>query len=266
MKEEIFVLDCKPNGIVAVKPDTDEIIKFGKFKEYYVFRNKHLLEVELYKSGIFDYDLGFILEGKFIPYKKVQQIAYDMYQFIDGETIVSIIPTTREILFRCGYFAFYEDPTERINDQLEGWAANRKVYSIVKEAAAQLFKAGVFKSTTMDPSFYPYGGIYPFKYATYESSLNIRIMRVMDIIKINEYRRNCNEIALPFKPEMDKYKNIYFCFSRDESDYNKKACYELSKDITDYMLEFIKTNYPEIEVKVLDTKYGQYDDHNIKLY
>ena len=216
MYEELYILDNNVSGIGAFKPGTDEIIKLRPFNG--IFRNKNLLDAELYRSKITNYDLGFILDGNFVPYSKVQQIDYDLYQtFIDGE-VIDIIPTYRDRVFKAGYFSFTEDPNVRITDYVEGREINKKLYAATRSSAAHLLKNGTFRSSCIDESLSKISfnniNISPMKYRVYENTTTLRLMRGFELVKVNEFRKYIEEKALPFLADKDKYKNIYFCDNR----------------------------------------------------
>ena len=247
MYGDMYILDGKGSGIVAIKPGTDEIIKMGKFKEYSSFCNKNLLETELYRSDVMDYELGFMLDGKLIPYSKAQQIQYDLYQaVVDGE-LVDIVPTFKEKIYKCGYFSFTEDYITRMNYK-EGREINKKLYSAVKNTAAYLLRNGVFKSSGIDASLCSIApNIGPMKYEIFTDTTTLRIMRGFELVKINENRKIMNKNVLPFNSDKDKYKNIYFCFSRDENEFKgDKKYHEVAEDIIGSMIEYLERNYEEL--------------------
>lgn len=246
MYEEIYVLDNTTSGIVALKPGTDEVIKLGKYKNQVMFRNKHLLETALYRSNIKDYEIGFMLDGNIIPYSKVQQISYDLYQtFIDNQ-IVEIVPTFREKLFMAGYFSFTDDTETRMNYE-DGRKLNKVLYYAVKSAAAHLFKEGYFKTSSIDNSLCNNYVVEPIKYQVYNNTTTLRIMRGFELVKINEFRKSLEEKVLPFIGDKDKYKNIYFCFSMDENEFiNIKKYHETADEVVRLMMEYLEKNHSDL--------------------
>lgn len=252
MYEEIYILDGATSGIVAVKPGSDKIINLdNNCNDTSMFRNKNLLETSLHRSKINKYDLGFILDDNFIPYSKVQQISYDVFQAIIDDNIVDIIPTFREKILKAGYFSFTEDPNSRL-DYKEGRELNKTLYNIVKTSAAYLLKNGTFKNSCVDASFTNVvSGISPMKYEIYDNTTTMRIMRGFELVKVNEYRKYLGERVLPFMNDKDKYKNIYFCFTRDINEFkNDKEYQEIADDIIVNMLSYIQTYYAEFEPKI----------------
>ena len=238
--QEIFTLDSTTSGIVAINPETDEIIEFGKQKERKMYTNIHLLETELFRNGIKDYKIGFLLDGNLIPYSKVQQISYNAYQtFIDGN-VIDIVPTFKEKVYKTGYFSFTDDPNTKL-DYKEGKEINKQLYGIVKSAATHLLKIGIFKTSCIDSvlcSIAP--NIGPMKYEVYDNTTTLRIMRGFELVKINEYRKSLGQKVLPFMSDKDKYKNIYFCFSRDENEFKgDKKYHETADDIIKEMWNYI---------------------------
>jgi hypothetical protein len=256
MNSDIYVLDCKPSGIVAVKPGTQEIIHLGNYKELTVFRNKALLDAALERAGVKEYEYGFKLEDiGFVPYSKAQQISYDYYQTFTEDTIIDIVPTVREKMFMCGYFSFTDNPQERIEDWHEGSEVNIIFHTAVKEACAHLLKSGQFKASYRDYSMYDHGDkpITPIKYDVFNYTLNLRIMRGFELVKINESRSSMKENVLPFICKNDKYKNIYFCFSRDENEFKgdvmyRKKAEEILNKIEGYLLEKHPDLKPSVEL------------------
>ena len=252
MYEEIYTLDNTTSGIVAVKPGTDEIIKLdNNCNDKSMFRNKNLLEAALRRSNINNYDLGFILDGNFIPYSKVQQINYDLFQVFIDDKIVDIIPTFRDKVFKAGYFSFTDDPNGRL-DYKEGRELNKALHNIVKTSAAYLLKNGTFKNSCVDASLTNItSGISPMKYEVYNNTTTMRIMRGFELVKVNESRKYFGEKVLPFMSDKDKYKNIYFCFTRDINEFkNDKEYQETADDIIVNMLSYIQTYYAEFNPKI----------------
>lgn len=247
MYEEIYVLDNGTAGIVAVKPGTNELIKLGKYKNQVMFRNKNLLEAELFRSNIKSYELAFILDGNIVPFSKVQQISYDLYQTFIDENVVEIVPTFRDKVFKAGYFSFTED-TETKMSYNEGRELNKVLYSAVKTAAAHLFKEGVFKSSSIDTSLCnSASNIGPMKYEVYNNTTTLRIMRGFELVKINEFRKSLDDKVLPFIGNKDKYKNIYFCFSRDENEHvDMRKYHETANEIIKLMLDYIEKYHMDL--------------------
>lgn len=253
MKADIQVLDCNPNGIVAVESGTTNPIKLGKRKELCYFRNKELLDAALYREDIREFDYCFYIEGfGFISYDKFRKVSYDLYQGIVGDTILEIVPTTREKMYICGYFSFTDTPKEKILDYKEGKELNNVVFESVKDSMAYLFRAGMFKSVSRDFSMYVgENNITPLKYTVPDTTMNLRLMRGFELVKINEYRKKIGDKVLPFIGENDKYKNIYFCFSRDENEFKgDKMYYDNANLIIDEARDFLEMNYPELEPKI----------------
>lgn len=254
MEEKIFILDTNNSGFVAVKPGTTEIINFNR--GYYLFRNKILLESCIERENVKDYEIYFYLDNEdekigLVPYDSCQKVG-EYYQYFHNDSIVSIVPTTREKVFKCGYISFGEDPTERITDYMEGKNINKDLYLKVKEACAYLLRSGKFKYSIKDDDMLPSdNSISPFKYGVYNYALNIRIMRGFELVKINEFRKRCMENALPFKGELDKYKNIYFCFCKDENEFKQFKIYnEIADDILKEIISYIEIHYPDTPVSL----------------
>ena len=253
MKSDIQVLDCNPNGIVATEPGTTNPIKFGKAKELCYFRNKELLDAALYRENIKEYDCYFYIENfGFVNYDKFRKVSYDLYQGIVGDTILEIVPTTREKMYLCGYFSFTDSPKEKILDYKEGKELNNVVFETVKESMAYLFRSGTFKSVSRDFSMYVgLNNITPLKYTVPGSTMNLRLMRGFELVKINEYRKKIGDKVLPFIGDNDKYKNIYFCFSRDENEFKgDKMYYDNANIIIGEAKSFLETNYSDLEPKI----------------
>jgi len=253
MKTDIQVLDCNPNGILAVEPGTTNPIKLGKRKELCYFRNKELLDAALEREKIKEFDYSFYTENfGFISYNKFRKVAYDLYQGIVDDTILEIVPTTREKMYLCGYFSFTDSPKEKILDYKEGKELNTVVFEAVKDATAYIFRSGLFKSVNRDFSMYQgESNITPIKYTVYGSTMNLRLMRGFELVRINEYRKKVGDKVLPFLGENDKYKNIYFCFSRDENEFKgDKMYYDNANNIINIMKDFLIQNYPELNPKI----------------
>ena len=257
MEQKMYFLegDC---GIVAINPETNQVIEMGNYKELTSFKNMELLKASLEREKIKNYKIGFIIsddkldEPMFIDYSEVIKKKYYSgcyYQAISDNNIIEIVPIVREKMFKCGYISFTDNPQERIVSYQEGKELNNRLYNMVKEAASYLLRCGVIKSCEKDESICPIDSenLSPFKYSLYGTTTTFRIMRGFELIKINENRKACGNKVLPFKANFDKYKNIYFCFCRDENEFKgDKVYHNIAEDIEKKIMDYLVKNYPDM--------------------
>ena len=78
MYEKNFYLDGITSGIVVINSETDEIVSSK------MYTNMQLLEADMYRKGIKNYKLGFLLKGKVISYCKIQDVNNHYQTFIDS--------------------------------------------------------------------------------------------------------------------------------------------------------------------------------------
>jgi hypothetical protein len=89
--------------------------------------------------------------------------------------------------------------------------------------------------------------ITPMKYEVYDNTTTMRIMRGFELVKINEFRKSLGERVLPFMNNKDKYKNIYFCFSRDENEFKyDKKYHETAEKVLENMINYIELNHSDL--------------------
>lgn len=252
MQEEIYTLDAKPNGMVAVHKGTNQIIDLPRP----VYRNKQLLESELCRSNIKNYDIGFMLDGKYLPISDFQEIMTGVYQSFVDDTIVNVIPIHRDQLIRCGYFSFMGDPEEKVPSYKEGIEINKVIFRAMKEATCYMLRTGKFKSGIRDTSitYMDDDKIAPFKYSGFDNTCAFRIMRGFELIKVNEIRKSCGEFVFPFIGKFDKFKNIYFCFSKDKHEFYQAYYKDYMNDIIDNILQYLEIHYPELKPTIINLR------------
>jgi hypothetical protein len=251
MQEEVYTLDGKTNGMMATYKGTNNIIELPK----HAYRNKQLLESELYRSNIKRYDIWIKIDNNYYPLSIFQEITPGIYQAFTGNMIKSVIPINSEYLIKSGYFSFLGDPEERINNYKDGIEINKKVFRAIREATSYMYRCAKFKQIEQDKNIAYMGDndkIAPFKHTVYDSSLNFRIMRTFEFIRVNEVRKSCNDHLIPFYGKFDKFKNVYFCFCRDKHEFKNEYYEDSISDILNEILNYINTNYPELEAKIID--------------
>ena len=257
MKEEIYTLDGTECAVVPI----EKVIQNGK--KYYLrhsvekkYRNSRLLKVEMDMLGIKNYDIGFDLNGDIYSISMFQETQKGLYQGFINDDIITVIPTIHEEVVKCGYILFYDNPYEKINNCKDGSEINKTVYKVMRECSTDLLRSGFFESTIKDTSMVYLSSINiaPFKYNYSDSTLSLRYMRWFELQKINVIRKNCNDFVLPFSTEVDKYKTIYYCFTKDKHEH----CVEQEKYINDInntlktIISFISNKYPELTPNILD--------------
>lgn len=241
-----FYLDGITSGIVIINSETGEIVSSK------MYTNMQLLEADMYRKGVKNYKLGFLLKGKVIPYYKIQDVNnhYHYQTFIDND-IVDIFPTIKEKVYKAGYFSFTDDPDSKL-DYKTGKEINKDLYAIVKTAASYLLKSGEFKTSGIDGVLCNIApNIGPMKYQVYDNTTTLRIMRGFELVKINESRKNAGQKVLPFLGDKDKYKNIYFCFSKDENEFpGDKKYHETADNIIKMMFDYIDWYHEDLNPQI----------------
>lgn len=252
MKEEIYTLDGKQNGMIAMYKGTSNMIRIPKP----CYRNKLLLESELHRFNFSnrDFDIGFLLDGKYIPITKFQEITPGIYQAFINETIVNVIPIKREQIIKCGYFSFVGDPEEKITNHKEGIKINKKVYRALREATSYMVRTGEFSHSEQDNSITYMAdiNIAPLKYINSSDTCTFRLLRGFELVKINEIRKACGEYVIPFIGKLDKFKNIYFCFTKDKHEFANDYYDNHMQYIIDTMMNYLETNYPELNPNIIN--------------
>lgn len=253
MQEEIYTLDGTNCSFVTIQKAPGGVYVRYPFDNKY--RNEGLLRLDTTRMGINDYEIGVDINGEIYPLSIFQEIQPGIYQAFIDDTIVSIIPTVHERVMKCGYFSFTDTPFERITDYKEGSEINKRVYIALREANSYLFKCGYYKSCCRDSSLVYMNintNIAPLKYTTMDN-VSLRIMRGFELIKINELRKSCNEYVFPFNGKIDKYKSIYYCFTKDKHDHTSdKEQYETIESFEILIMEYLKENYPELNPKIIN--------------
>ena len=234
MKNDDYYLDGKENGIIAIDPSTGNPIKGLGGK--YVYENKHILLSYLEKTHVKNYELVFILKGQIIPYSKVME-NLESYQCFLDDTVVNIFPQVENKLVACGYFSFDDNPTELIQDFETGLNVNYNNYSMVLNAISHMIRSGKLLKRENDI----YG---KYCYRIPGTTIALRVLKCNYLVKENEFRREAEVKVLPFDKNMDRFKNVYWYFSKDMDDTTNDI--ETNKKISSFLQEidnYINNNY-----------------------
>lgn len=261
MQEEIYTLDGKNYALVPIKKLLNEEKDYTKNCIFFPddkrhrYRNEELLRSDLYRLNIKDYDIGVDLDGFIYPLSSFQEVQKGMYQAFLDDFIITVIPINHEKVVKCGYISFTDTPAEKISNFEEGANINKTVYRALKNCTCMMLRSGIFKDSERDESMTFMRSdthIAPLKYTEFESTLSLRIMRGFELVKINEIRKSCNEFVFPFNIDLDKYKNIYFCFSCDRHEHDIQTNYYSMKSnkILNQILEYMEENYPELKASI----------------
>lgn len=257
MKEEIYTLDGTECAVIPIK----KIILDGK--KYYLkhqigkkYRNARLLSIEMDNIGIRNYDIGFDLNGEIYPISIFQETQKGIYQSFSDDDIITVIPTTHEEVIRCGYILFTDNPYEKLSNCKEGSEINKMVYKTMRDCTTYFLRSGYFDSTIKDSSmvYLSSANIAPFKYNFGDSTLSFRYMRWFELTKINQIRKTCNDFVLPFSTEVDKYKTIYYCFTKDKHEHcidNEKYNKDIDNTLSN-IISYISSKYPNLKSSILD--------------
>ena len=261
MKELEFYLDGKENGLVVLNKDGD-ILSLGRYHQV-LFKNIDLLKATTEREKVFDYDVAIILNYKkkdqrIIPNGKLLKPCPDYYEYIDLENDESIIISTdnpKELLIRSGYFTFTENPNERITDYDEGKQISEECYrALVNCIALEQRKGNISKS---DVDHIHSVATFITKRRIYETTLNLRIMRGFELVRINKFRKELEFKVFPFDNNVDKYKNIYFAFSKDyDENISEKISYNKINNILNNLKKDLNIYYPYLlaDYKIINVR------------
>lgn len=261
MKELDFLLDGKENGLVAINEDGN-IMSIGYYHQK-LFKSIELMKALIEREGITSYDVAVVLDykketQKIIPSEKLLKPSPDYYEYLDlgnDEVYTICLDIPKETLIYSGYFTFTENPNERITDYDEGKAISEKCYNALLECLALEQRRGHISKSEVDHMHSV--ATFLTKRRIYNSTLSLRIMRGFELVRVNKFRKELEFKVFPFDNNVDKYKNIYFAFSKNtEERLNNKAYNESTKCILNNIKEELNKQYPDLlaDYKIINNR------------
>ena len=264
MKELEFYLDGETNGIVALN-ENEEIISFGKgIVKQSLFKYIDLLKAAIEREKITKYDIAFILNYKkkdqvIIPASKCLKPSPDYYEYFDLEndtvTIICIDNVSAEKIICCGYFTFTDTPNDRITDSEEGKKLSNYCHKAVLECLALEQRKGNISKSEVD--HFHSSEVFLTKRRIYGSNISLRVMRGFELVKINQFRKNLEFKVFPFDNNIDKYKNIYFVFTKNnDENLPDKVIYAIMYQMLDKITKDLKDLYPDLlpQNRIINTR------------
>ena len=266
MKELDFLLDGKENGLVAINEDGN-IMSIGDY--HYrsgekLFKNIELMKALIEREGITSYDVAVVLDykketQKIIPSEKLLKPSPDYYEYLDlgnDEIYTICLDIPKETLIYSGYFTFTENPNERITDYDEGKAISEKCYNALLECLALEQRRGHISKSEVDHMHSV--ATFLTKRRIYNSTLSLRIMRGFELVRVNRFRKELEFKVFPFDNNVDKYKNIYFAFSKNnDENISDKIYFGSMYKILNNIKETLQTQYPDLlaNYKITNTRH-----------
>ena len=255
MKELEYYLDGEQNGFVALNENGKIIsFKFANIRQE-LFKSIELLlgaierKIESIKYNI-AVALGYKTNNqKIISLSDLLKPIPDLYEYFDfknDEVIMICVEPTNEKMIGSGYITFTDSPNERITDVSEGIEISKKCYKALLNVLAKEQRKGNMCKIETD---YKHGAAVPYltKRRIHRSTLNIRVMRGFELVKVNQFRKEFDLKAFPFDKNVDKYKNIYFVFSRDREEHMSDKVYRnIMRETLDNIKESLKIQYPDL--------------------
>ena len=252
MKEKEFYLDGEENGFLGLDQDNNIISISNKYMNQILYKNLDLLKASFERNRITNYRIYVVLnlnhdDQMMISLNHLLQPSPDYYEYIDienNEYYTICLENPKEVLTCYGYFTFTDNPDERIQDYNTGVEQNNIFYNALMDAISTETRKGSIMNTSIDQTHVM--ATYIEKRRIYGSSLNLRIMKGYELVRINKFRREFEFKVFPFK-NVDKYKNIYFAFSKYNNEkLPDKIFYDKSYEILNNVRDYLKDKYPEL--------------------
>ena len=262
MKELDYLLDAKENGLVALNPEDGTIMSIGRYHQT-LFKSIELMKALLERERITSYDVAVLLNYKkkdqmIIPSEKLLKPSPDYYEYLDlekGEIHTICLDVQKETLICSGYFTFTRNPNERITDYEEGKAISEQCYNALLECIALEHRRGNISKSEVDLMHSV--ATFLTKRRIYDSTLNLRIMRGFELVRINKFRKELDFKVFPFDNNVDKYKNIYFAFSKNTDENLSDRMYSgILLGVLKNIKENLQTQYPDLlaDYKIINNR------------
>lgn len=263
MKELDFLLDGKENGLVILNKEDGNIMTIGRYHQT-LFKSIELMKATIEREKVTSYDVAVVLNYKsknqiIIPSEKLLKPSIDYYEYIDlnnDQFYTICLDVPKETIICSGYFTFTENPNERITNYEEGKIISEKCYNALLESIALEQKKGNVAKSEVDHMHSV--ATFLTKRRIYNSTLSLRIMRGFELVRINKYRKDIEFKVFPFDNNVDKYKNIYFVFSKNnDENISDKIYFGSMYKILNNIKETLQTQYPDLlaNYKITNTRH-----------
>ena len=226
-------LDGTNSGFSAMYVGDNKLIKFTN--NLTRFRNLDLLIAEIEKAGTVNYMLGITDNNLFIPWKCITPTDDGRYMyFSDSGKIINIAKKNKkEKVIFTGYFLFGDEPKVKMSDFEEGKQINKKYYTFLKDAFSREIRSNRIKDCSVDENEF-------LTYSFRTTTAKIRISKNNNLVVVNQKRKEEGKKVLPFDKDLDKFKTIYFCATKEINDTtDEKIIREILEDFLDKILDDI---------------------------
>ena len=140
-------------------------------------------------------------------------------------------------------------------DYEEGKAISEKCYNALLDCLALEQKEGKISKSEVDQLHST--TTFLTKRRVYNSTLTLRIMRGFELVRVNKFRKELEFKVFPFDNNVDKYKNVYFAFSKNNDEkLNDKVYFGTLYSTLNSIKSKLQTQYPDLlaDFKVINNR------------